>query len=327
MRLRDLFYWRDRVPENAELRQPLLLSDPPAAGGPRPTRALVLIHGHYWRDGAGHLFDPRERSFLFEPFRRDGRFRLLERMYRVFTYLYPTNAGHEFSATRLAQALRDRLRPAAGQQDVTIVAHSMGGLVARYAMQQAGLGQRVRSLITLATPHHGTILASLIMAHAAVRRKIGLLPWFLQRMGRRIFNPTPGMAGMASDNVDGRLDPVEEDRYGIAINRDLARLNEEDPHLGRIVCVMGRVRGWWLRGRTLWDQIPRWLLSRWDPSFVGLDPLVPLESGLATGLPVAARLMLDGLDHESIVTHPRTHDLLYQMLLSRPARARSPGAK
>ncbi|GAC1608320.1 MAG: hypothetical protein NVS4B10_23590 [Myxococcales bacterium] len=44
---------------------------------------------------------------------------------------------------------------------VNIVAHSMGGLDARHAIAQLGLGDRVASLVTIGTPHRGTPLADL----------------------------------------------------------------------------------------------------------------------------------------------------------------------
>ena len=42
---------------------------------------------------------------------------------------------------------------------IDIVAHSMGGLVARYYVKRLGGDRYVRSLITLGTPHHGTPMA------------------------------------------------------------------------------------------------------------------------------------------------------------------------
>ena len=44
---------------------------------------------------------------------------------------------------------------------VNIIAHSMGGLDARWAISRLGLGSKVSSLITLGTPHRGTPLADL----------------------------------------------------------------------------------------------------------------------------------------------------------------------
>jgi triacylglycerol lipase len=42
---------------------------------------------------------------------------------------------------------------------VNLVAHSMGGLDARYALSKLGLSEKVASLVTVGTPHHGTPLA------------------------------------------------------------------------------------------------------------------------------------------------------------------------
>jgi len=44
---------------------------------------------------------------------------------------------------------------------VNVVAHSMGGLDARFAIAHLGLGERVASLVTVGTPHRGTPLADL----------------------------------------------------------------------------------------------------------------------------------------------------------------------
>src|SRR6185437_13876367 len=46
-----------------------------------------------------------------------------------------------------------------GAERVNIVAHSMGGLDARYAIARLGMAARVASLTTIGTPHHGTPLA------------------------------------------------------------------------------------------------------------------------------------------------------------------------
>ena len=53
----------------------------------------------------------------------------------------------------------DALLAATGAEKVVIVAHSMGGLVARAWMRGHG-AQRVARVVTIGTPHHGTSLAS-----------------------------------------------------------------------------------------------------------------------------------------------------------------------
>ena len=52
-----------------------------------------------------------------------------------------------------------RIQHAAGGRRVTLVCHSMGGLVARAYLRAHG-GARVAQVITLGTPHGGTILAA-----------------------------------------------------------------------------------------------------------------------------------------------------------------------
>ncbi|MEV4440233.1 alpha/beta fold hydrolase [Streptomyces sp. NPDC049577] len=57
-----------------------------------------------------------------------------------------------------------------GQSRIDIVGHSLGGLVARYYVQRLGGDTRVRTLVTLGTPHGGTLVAPLLTAHPLVRQ-------------------------------------------------------------------------------------------------------------------------------------------------------------
>ncbi|ATQ78161.1 hypothetical protein CR152_29345 [Massilia violaceinigra] len=59
----------------------------------------------------------------------------------------------------LVQRAADALCEASGAQRIIIVAHSMGGLVARAYLREHG-SARVAHVFTLGTPHHGTSLAS-----------------------------------------------------------------------------------------------------------------------------------------------------------------------
>ncbi|MFI2430436.1 esterase/lipase family protein [Streptomyces sp. NPDC018693] len=57
-----------------------------------------------------------------------------------------------------------------GSRQVDIVGHSLGGLIARYYVQRLGGDVRVRTLVTLGTPHSGTRVAPLADAHPIVRQ-------------------------------------------------------------------------------------------------------------------------------------------------------------
>ncbi|MEV2255761.1 alpha/beta fold hydrolase [Streptomyces sp. NPDC050147] len=57
-----------------------------------------------------------------------------------------------------------------GHHQVDIVGHSLGGLIARYYAQRLGGDERVRTLVTLGTPHEGTRVVPLADAHPIVRQ-------------------------------------------------------------------------------------------------------------------------------------------------------------
>jgi len=63
---------------------------------------------------------------------------------------------------------------------LNVIAHSMGGLDMRYALAKLNISDRVESLTTVSTPHHGTSLAELILkAPDNVTEKLGdLFNWF-----------------------------------------------------------------------------------------------------------------------------------------------------
>lgn len=108
-------------------------------GGP----AVLLLHGYgcnsgYWK----HLTPMLEAR----------------RITHAGLDLEPTLAGIDEFVPLVAQAMQ-RLRDATAGAPVIIVAHSMGGLVARAYLRAHGT-VGVARVITLGTPHHGSALAS-----------------------------------------------------------------------------------------------------------------------------------------------------------------------
>jgi hypothetical protein len=94
-----------------------------------------------------------------------------------------------------------------GSTQVDIVGHSLGGLIARYYVQCLGGDLRVRTLVTLGTPHAGTRVAPLADAHPIVRQ---------MRPGSAVIEelarPAPGcrtrFVSFWSD-LDSLMDPLE----------------------------------------------------------------------------------------------------------------------
>jgi pimeloyl-ACP methyl ester carboxylesterase len=56
----------------------------------------------------------------------------------------------------------DRICEQTGHERVHVVGHSLGGLLARYHVQRQGGDRHVESLVTLGTPHQGSVLAHLL---------------------------------------------------------------------------------------------------------------------------------------------------------------------
>ncbi|WP_329182404.1 esterase/lipase family protein [Streptomyces sp. NBC_01477] len=57
-----------------------------------------------------------------------------------------------------------------GRRRVDIVAHSLGGLIARYYVQRLDGDLRVRTLVTLGTPHAGTRAVPVLAPHPIIRQ-------------------------------------------------------------------------------------------------------------------------------------------------------------
>jgi pimeloyl-ACP methyl ester carboxylesterase len=76
----------------------------------------------------------------------------------LYGFNYVSLRSVEHMAGELA-AFVERVAALEDAERVDIVAHSLGGLVARYFMEKLGGAPRVRRLVTIATPHRGTHMA------------------------------------------------------------------------------------------------------------------------------------------------------------------------
>lgn len=74
--------------------------------------------------------------------------------------LEPINASIDHYADQLAADI-DRLLQARGQQQVSLIGHSMGGLVIRAYLAAYG-ARKVAQVVTLGSPHQGTHFAKLM---------------------------------------------------------------------------------------------------------------------------------------------------------------------
>lgn len=73
-----------------------------------------------------------------------------------------SNGDIEANGRHLAQRI-DEILDRTGTDKVNIIAHSKGGLDSRYAISVLGAGEKVASLTTVSTPHHGSKTVDLLM--------------------------------------------------------------------------------------------------------------------------------------------------------------------
>lgn len=116
------------------------LHDPQSAPAAVP---ILLLHGVLCNGGVWRAWIPRLAARGLGP---------------VYTLSYgPPLASIELFAEQTAAKI-DAILAATGARQVALVGHSMGGLVARAYLRRHG-GAKVRCLLTLGTPHHGSMHA------------------------------------------------------------------------------------------------------------------------------------------------------------------------
>ncbi len=116
---------------------------------PRLDDPIVLVHGLFGFDKiqVGAFTVANYFPGIVEALQEAGN--------RVFVPSLSPTAGVE----ERAKQLRDFLRKACPYDKVHLIAHSMGGLDARYMISRLGMAPHVASLTTLGTPHRGSAFA------------------------------------------------------------------------------------------------------------------------------------------------------------------------
>jgi triacylglycerol esterase/lipase EstA (alpha/beta hydrolase family) len=176
--------------------------------GPGDPPPVVLLHG--WGQ------HPANFVWLARRLRRDG-------WRHVYTLAHvPVGGDIEHSAHRLGVAV-DRIRRATGATEVDIIAHSMGGLVARASIRARGPACGVGRLITLGTPHQGTA----IFGRLRVDRMVGQMRPDSPLLGRLAADdPVPRLVDCVSiySADDAVVVPPERAYYAGAFNIEVRGL-------------------------------------------------------------------------------------------------------
>ncbi len=120
--------------------------------GPEAVRLkhpVVLAHGAIWLDALG-----------LDRFVGDYWKGTVEHFWKLGIPTIAPEVPGGGSIRERAEALKKAINASFPKGKVHIVAHSMGGLDARYMITMLGMSRRVASLTTVSTPHHGSWYAS-----------------------------------------------------------------------------------------------------------------------------------------------------------------------
>ena len=111
--------------------------------------SVLLLHGFFQTRNVWEVMEDRLRY--------DG--------FGVFSFdlggVFGLNTRRPSDLSEMVAEKIERICQRTGLKAFHIVGHSKGGLIAREYVQYLGGGPRVKSVITLGTPHHGTPTAAL----------------------------------------------------------------------------------------------------------------------------------------------------------------------
>lgn len=142
-------------------------SDPGGVTSPRLIPGLTIVPGLMKIDGYAGIED----YFVSQLGLVAGR--------NYFAFPYDWRLDNRINARRLEQVTGDwlkawRAQSGAADAKLVLIGHSMGGLVARYFLECLGGWKSTRALITLGTPHRGSLNAVDFLVHG-LKKGIGPL--------------------------------------------------------------------------------------------------------------------------------------------------------
>lgn len=149
------------------------MKSPDLAARGSGSHAVVLVHGVL---GQGFLYWNRIKQYL-----EGDRNHFHEVRLPFFGF-----GDLRKAAAHLSQEVDEILKECAtdtGEDKVDLIAHSAGGLVARYFVKRLGGDRRVHSLITLGTPHFGTYTSYFAPLNKVARQTLPGSP-FLKDLNR-----------------------------------------------------------------------------------------------------------------------------------------------
>ncbi|MCS7204266.1 MAG: hypothetical protein NZ853_01055 [Leptospiraceae bacterium] len=180
---KNISYLQEATPENVDPQKP----------------KLILVPGWDFRDRSSvklpSIDELKQRVLTrnWEHLVSENEFIWLLQNYEVFTFDYLTSDPIDVNGKRLRDLL-DRLF-LNFQNQVIIYAHSMGGLISRFALYEGEKPNYIKAIITNGTPFHGSPWAS--PEFQKDKTLLGYIASFL--------TDTDGGRDLAWDNFDGSI--------------------------------------------------------------------------------------------------------------------------
>lgn len=281
-------------------------------------KPLLLVHGwsfdgnpsppggYYWNNFLNYLKNDPELSANFKP----------------YLVMYWSN---DVPVKEIAAEFRNQLEKIGlHEQKLTIIGHSMGGLVSRSFMNEQyyttgnsmgeKCGNSVDLLITLSTPHHGSPMANGPARNAKV-------PFFLQltmnTVDGLVFSETAydevNRTDLHWDNYDELLD---YQNYSDEKNNWLISLNENTIYDERTICYSGAVKGQFLipdAGNL--DEVYTLGAYFMEQGFgFSNDGIVPVQSSQFEGHTMQALRHFETYNHTDIIVGKNDENELFEAL-------------
>lgn len=216
---------------------------------------IVLMHGMAGFEAIG----PAEYFYgVADALRDDG--------YEVFVTVVDPFQAVDVRAAQAKEQI-EAFMADSGAERVHLVGHSQGGLDARYLVASLGLGDRVATVTTVATPHRGIELIDV---------STGLLPGDSAAALAALSSAFLGTATGTNADLEAQLAGISHQYCHDVFNPE----NPDDPRV-RYFSVTGVTQPWWAVDLFSTDVVDPLLLSAYwlNVALEGEnDGLVPLES-------------------------------------------------
>ena len=211
---------------------------------------LILVHGNNnEKEGKYSAWDHYAAAI-----KKDPSFR---KRYKTYLFRWDSNSSNLINGLAFGSSIDSRHEFA--NRDLVILAHSRGGIISRYFMNYYKInsgnrkgrpgGEKVMSLVTLATPHRGSPGADPVWVNFSVDRYFGSEAIFISGV-YTFFVYKKNHKFLLWDDVDNELtkDQVcwDSSIYGEYICKaldtnfsDLVRLNTKERFAGKIIAYGG----------------------------------------------------------------------------------------